>query len=148
MRHAEAYADILRTDGTFDTGVLVIRIGASLYYANASFVEDTILAYKEDMDRWSRVECVIFELSACASADSTAIERLKDLIKNLQHEHVQVMFACMSERLHSILMRSGLLKLLGEEFCFDTVHEAVLASHSSRTVKHEPIQIGSSWIGG
>ncbi|CAK8985546.1 unnamed protein product [Durusdinium trenchii] len=113
-------------DGTFIDGIFIVRIGASLYFANVAYVEETLRTLIADMNDISRIHYLVLDFTPVTTADYSAIEALSDVLQNFREKGVQVAFACISMRLEGAFERFGLLDSLGEEWRFHTVHEAVL----------------------
>merc|ERR1719281_1901273 len=61
------------SSGVFIPNVFVCRIGSSMYFANASFIKDTILAYVTDLEEANPTEYLVLEMTPVMSIDSTAV---------------------------------------------------------------------------
>lgn len=118
--------------GIFVEGVFIVRIGATMYFANVAYVEETLRTLIADMDAISEVKYLVLDFTPVTTADFSAVEALSDVVENFRERGVQVAFSCVGPRLEGVFERFGLLESLREEWCFTTVHEAVLhcACHS------------------
>ncbi|CAJ1421782.1 unnamed protein product [Effrenium voratum] len=113
-------------NGAFIDGVFIVRIGGSLYFANVAYVEETLLTFIEDINAISKMEYLILDFTPVTTADFSAMEALRDVVQDFRHKGVQVAFTCMGDRLERGFQRFGLMDFLSEEWCFPSVHEAVV----------------------
>lgn len=66
--------------GAFIPNVFICRIGSSLYFANASFVKDMLVAYVKDLEDVNDTKCIVLEMTLVVSLDSTACHALHDTV--------------------------------------------------------------------
>merc|ERR1740121_3056164 len=52
------------SSGGFIPNVFIARIGSSMYFANASFIKDMLLAYVEDLQDVNPTEYIVLEMTA------------------------------------------------------------------------------------
>lgn len=121
-----SYRPIQHNAGIFVEGVFIVRIGATMYFANVAYVEETLRTLIADMDAISEVKYLVLDFTPVTTADFSAVEALSDVVENFRERGVQVAFSCIGPRLEGVFERFGLLESLREEWCFATVHEAVL----------------------
>merc|ERR1712137_236776 len=113
------------TDGCFLPGVLIARIGSSLYFANSAYVKDTILEYMSDLEEVNPIRYVVLEMTPVQSIDSTALHMLHDLVHDFHSRRLKIAF-CMVDSCVMITMELGKLKKdVGEHWFFKTVDDAV-----------------------
>jgi sulfate permease, SulP family len=125
-----AYGDIDRhPDYPTVPGLLVLRLEAPLWYANATLVRDRVKMLVGQSDPIPHA--VIVAAGASASLDVTSTEMLEELITTLRSAGID--FALADVRLPVVAMarRSRLLGIIGEERIFHTVEEAVEALTTS-----------------
>ena len=72
------------TSGAFVPGVLILRIGASMYFANAAYIKETVLQYEKDLREFNPVEYVVLEMTAVVTLDSTAIQVIQDIVAHFR----------------------------------------------------------------
>ena len=126
MPGGERYGDLGRhPDYEQAPGLLVVRLEAPLFYANADPVRDRLKALVGASDPLPRA--LILEAGSIDRLDITSAEMLEQLVATLRSAGVD--FALADVRMPVIEMagRSGLLDTLGEDRVFDTVDEAVRA---------------------
>mmetsp|Transcript_23747 Transcript_23747/g.33212 ORF Transcript_23747/g.33212 Transcript_23747/m.33212 type:complete len:696 (+) Transcript_23747:51-2138(+) len=105
-------------NGQWVKGVLIVRFGAPMYFANMSYIRDTIfqLVSKDDTVRY-----VILEMSPVISIDSSALNIMKDMNKEFIKRGLHLCFANTGNRALSLIKRSGWYEKHGAEwFCEST----------------------------
>jgi len=120
------------SSGSFVPNVFIARLGSSLYFANASFVKDMLLAYVNDIDTVNKTEYLVLELTPVISIDSTACHVIKDIVNDFRNRDIQVAFAMVGNRVDKTLRKAHLKGFIGEQWFFPNVEEAV-----SYCLKHQ-----------
>jgi SulP family sulfate permease len=121
-----AYGDVERhPDYQRIPGVLVLRLGAPLFYANATLVRDRVKVLVGSSDPLPRA--VILEPSAQDGLDITSAEMLDQLITTLRSAGIDFALADVRQPVVETARRTGLLDTLGEDRVFLTVADAVSA---------------------
>lgn len=119
-----AYGDVERhPDYQRIPGLLVLRIEAPLFYANATLVRDRIKFLVGSSDPLPRA--VILEPSAQDGLDITSAEMLEQLITTLRSAGIDFALADLRQPVIDMARRTGLLETLGENRIFHTIDEAV-----------------------
>ncbi|CAE8714791.1 unnamed protein product [Polarella glacialis] len=113
------------SNGTFIANVFIARIGSSLYFANASFVKDMLLAFVADLEYINDTEYIILEMTPVVSIDSTACHVIKDIVNDFRSRGIQTAFAMVGNRVDKTLRKADLKTFIGEQWFFHTVDEAV-----------------------
>jgi SulP family sulfate permease len=128
-----AYGDIGRhPDYETTSGLLVLRLEAPLFYANASVVRKRIKALVGEADPTPRA--VILDMGANGDRlDITGAETLNALVRELHSARVDVALTEIRLPVVQMAQRSGLLDTLGENRVFHTIREAVHALDPSRS---------------
>ncbi len=106
-------------------GLVIVRFGGELFFANASFLRTTLRGLVAKAD--PPVEEVILDASAIPRIDTTAGDELHDLIAELGAEGVTLVFARATYELREDLRRFSLVSTDGERTAVlaDTVGQAV-----------------------
>ena len=138
------------SQGNFVPGVMVVRVGASMYFANVAFIRDYISkmigefseaadtsgleASKhggdavKDAGKWvtpEPIKYIIIEMTPVISIDSTALHMLEDMQRDLQERGIRLAFSTVGNRVEDTFKRSGLIEKMGEHWIFPSVHVAV-----------------------
>jgi len=137
--------------GHFVPGVMVVRIGASMYFANVAFIRDYISKmvkeFSEAVDtsgmdasrpalgdasadagKWvppEPIRYIVMEMTAVSSIDSTALHMLEDMHRDLKTSGIRLAFSTVGNRVEDTLRRSGLTDKMGAHWIFPSVHVAV-----------------------
>ena len=96
-------------------GVLILRLDAPLYYANALTVRDQVIQMIKETDPPPRA--VLFDAAVQDDLDITSSEMLKGLIKRLHNQGIATYFAEVHQPVLEFGARTGLLELIGAESC-------------------------------
>ncbi|XP_010520166.1 PREDICTED: sulfate transporter 4.1, chloroplastic-like isoform X2 [Tarenaya hassleriana] len=114
-------------------GIVIVRVDAPIYFANISYIKDRLREYEVAVDRCStkrgpeveRIYFVVLELSPVTHIDSSAVEALKDLYQEYKTRDIQLAISNPNKDVHLTLARSGMVELIGKEWYFVRVHDAV-----------------------
>lgn len=134
---AGKYQDIERhPDSTAVPGVLVVRLDAPLYYANALTVSDRLLAAVEAAEPKPRV--IVFDATALDSLDITSAEMLEKLVTKLRADGIELVVAEAHAPVVAFARRTGLLDVLREDRVYPTVDAAVRALETQSVAAPAP----------
>jgi sulfate permease, SulP family len=103
--------------------LLLLRLEAPLFYANATGVRDRIKKLVGAADPLPRA--VIVDVGANDSLDITSAEMLEALVTELRSAAIDFAFAEVRHSVTTTAHRSRLLELIGKDRVFDTVEQAV-----------------------
>ncbi|KAG9453712.1 hypothetical protein H6P81_006616 [Aristolochia fimbriata] len=113
-------------------GIVVVRIDAPIYFANISYIKDRLREFELNIDRSTkrgpeveRIYFVIIEMAPVTYIDSSAVQALKDLYQEYTSRNIQIAIANPNREVLLTLSRSGVLELIGKEWYFVRVHDAV-----------------------
>ncbi|XP_010558766.1 PREDICTED: sulfate transporter 4.1, chloroplastic-like [Tarenaya hassleriana] len=113
-------------------GIVIVRVDAPIYFANISYIKDRLREYEAAVDRCTkrgpeveRIYFVILELSPVTHIDSSAVEALKDLYQEYKTRDIQLAISNPNKDVHLTLAKSGMVELIGKEWYFVRVHDAV-----------------------
>uniref|UniRef100_A0A7S1AG56 STAS domain-containing protein n=1 Tax=Noctiluca scintillans TaxID=2966 RepID=A0A7S1AG56_NOCSC len=113
------------TSGAFVPNVLILRIGASMYFANAAYIKETLLQYEKDLREVNPVEYVVLEMTAIVTLDSTAIQVIQDIVAHFRSRGIGVAFAMVGRRVEATMARANMKQEIGAHWFLPTVDEAV-----------------------
>jgi sulfate permease, SulP family len=119
-----AYGDIGRHPGYQPIpNLLVLRLEAPLFYANASLVRDQIKRLVGAADPVPKA--VVLEAGANPDLDITSTEMLEQLVESLRGAGVDLVLADVRQPVVDMMRRSGLAAKVGEDHIYHTIDEAV-----------------------
>ncbi|KAL8093339.1 hypothetical protein AgCh_035279 [Apium graveolens] len=114
------------------SGIVVVRIDAPIYFANISYIKDRLREYELEIDEptrrgpeMERVYFVILEMAPVTYIDSSANQALKDLYIEYRSRNIQLAISNPNRDVLLSLTRSGVVDLIGKEWYFVRVHDAV-----------------------
>jgi high affinity sulfate transporter 1 len=123
---AGAYADLARhPDSEPVPGVLIVRLDAPMYYANALTARDRLKAMIRDAS--PPPSAVIFDAEGQDDLDVTSAGVLKALVEELRASGVAVYVANVHAPALERARQTGLLDVVGDGYVFRTVDLAVQA---------------------
>jgi sulfate permease, SulP family len=132
-----AYSDMGRHPESIPVpGVLIVRVDAQLYYANALTVRERVKEMIAAMP--SPPRAVIIDSAAWDEIDLTSTEVVKSLLKELRGNGIDVYFADVHAPVLEYAGQTDLLDLIGKENVFPTVDLAVRhieAANSGEEIK-------------
>jgi high affinity sulfate transporter 1 len=120
----DAYGDVGRhPDYIPVTGLLVLRLEAPMFYANASPVCDAVKRLAGAMREPPRA--VILDFGPNPQLDITTSENLEQLVKTLRGARIEFALAEVRHNVRDTARRTGLLEAIGGDHFFHTLDEAV-----------------------
>jgi len=125
-RSIKQYSEAERYDG-----IVVVRIDAPLYFANAQNVRDNIRKYRlvaeQELEERNHgtVKYLIIDMSPVSHIDTSALHILEDMVENYRSRGQQLCFSNPSMLVMERLVQSGLADKIGREFFFACLHDAV-----------------------
>ncbi|KAL8470427.1 hypothetical protein ACS0TY_033060 [Phlomoides rotata] len=115
-------------------GIVIVRIDAPIYFANISYIKDKLREYEIEGDsdaaikrgpEVTRIHFVILEMAPITYIDSSAVQALKDLYHEYKSRNIQIAISNPNCDVLLTLTRSGVVDLIGREWYFVRVHDAV-----------------------
>ncbi len=132
----EAYSDLNRhPENTAVPGVLILRLDAPMYYANALTVRERMKALVAESQPPPRA--VVLDSAGQDSLDITSADVLKGIILELKEKGMEIYVAELHGPVREFAQRTGLLEMIGEDHILPTVEAAV------RSIEMRP-QTGNS----
>jgi SulP family sulfate permease len=109
-----------------ESGLIVYRFGADLFYANADRFADEVRSLVDKAP--APVRWFVLDAGTVTDLDYSAARTVRDLFGELTAKNVGVMFARVNTYLRADLDRHGISAKLGEARIFATLHEAIDAT--------------------
>ncbi|XWS66065.1 hypothetical protein CRYUN_Cryun05aG0168200 [Craigia yunnanensis] len=113
-------------------GIVIVRIDAPIYFANISYIKDRLREYEVVVDKLTRrgpkverIYFVILEMAPVTYIDSSAVQALKDLHHEYKSRDIQIAISNPNREVLLTLSKSGAVELIGKEWYFVRVHDAV-----------------------
>jgi SulP family sulfate permease len=114
-----------------EPGLIVYRFDADLFYANQNLFTDEVRALVARAP--TPVRWFIVDAAAITDIDYSAAQGVRELIEDLAHQKVSMIFGRVNTYLRSDMDRHGITAVLGETRIFATLHEAIaLAGEGTR----------------
>jgi len=117
-RNMERFADAVPVPG-----LLLLRLDAQLYFANAAFLRETVL--RSLAEATTPVRAVVLDASAIHDVDISALAALSELRRTLADRGLALYLSSVTGPVRDILARSGLQTEFGADKFSFTTHEAV-----------------------
>jgi SulP family sulfate permease len=112
-----------------EPGLIVYRFGADLFYANHNRFADEVHTLVEHTP--TSVHWFVVDAGAITNIDYSAAQSLCDLLDDLVHQKVNVIFARVRPSLRSDMDRHRVTAAISETRLFETLHEALAAVRGS-----------------
>ncbi len=116
-------------------GILVIRLDAPLFWANAAQIHDEVLA---EVDGNEGVRVLLLDLEATSQLDTTSIDMLELLLTRLRERNVDLYLVRVFYRARQTLYRAGFIELLGPDHMWHSISAGVRAAKSAAKLKGKP----------
>lgn len=115
-------------------GLVIYRYDAPLCFANAeNFRKRAMAAIKAEK---TPVEWFILSTEAILEIDITAVDMLKELHQELSSRQIVFALARVKQELYAELQRAGLIKLIGRERIYPTLHTAIEAFYHRQELNY------------
>ena len=133
-----AYSDLSRhPENTAVPGILILRLDAPIYFANALTFRERMKALVADAQPPPRA--VVLDSDGQDSLDITSAEVLKGLVEELKGQGIEIYAAEVHAPVREFSQRTGLFEVIGEDHIFPTVDAAVVFIEvSARSEKSHP----------
>ncbi|XAR66317.1 hypothetical protein NMG60_11012504 [Bertholletia excelsa] len=113
-------------------GIVIVRIDSPIYFANISYIKDRLREFEFQVDgstkrgpEVERLYFVILEMAPVTYIDSSAVQALKDLHQEYKSRQIQIAISNPNREVLLTLARSDMINLIGKEWYFVRVHDAV-----------------------
>ncbi|MBZ5714483.1 SulP family inorganic anion transporter [Nannocystis pusilla] len=131
----QVYRNVLRfPDAETVPGVVIVRLDAPLYFANATYLIDEIR--RQISAQGARA--VVIDAGGVHDIDVSALANLRDFLGELRQCGVELYIADLKGPVRDILARSGLTRELGPDRFSFTAHEAVQRASAAPSSPPDP----------
>jgi len=124
IAESEHYRNVLRHPVETCPQVLSVRVDESLYFANAQYLESSLLAAVAEN---KQVNKLVLVCSAVNFIDASALETLENLRRELNDAQVAFYLAEIKGPVMDRLQKVGFIEELGQERIFLSTHQAMQA---------------------
>ncbi|XP_060178072.1 sulfate transporter 3.1-like [Lycium barbarum] len=127
-RNVEQYPDTNNVPG-----VLILDIGAPIYFTNSSYLRERISRWIDDEEDKLKssgettLQYVILDMGAVGNIDTSGISMFEEVQKNLDRRDLKLVLANPGAEVMKKLNKAKFIDTLGQEWMFLTVGEAVEA---------------------
>ncbi|MFK7998596.1 MAG: SulP family inorganic anion transporter [Polyangiales bacterium] len=114
------------------SGVLMVRVDAQFYFANTSFLKDTLERLEREATerRQAPIHSVVLDASGINQLDSSAASALQDLERSYAARNIRLFVACAKGPVRDVFERVGLGETLAGRLP-QTLAQAALEAHAS-----------------
>ena len=127
-RNVKQYPEAEKYDG-----IVMVRIDAPLFFANAQNVRDKIRKYRfqaeselrSNNDFEASLKYLVLELSPVSRVDTSALHVLKDMYETYKSRGQQMIFVNPGLLAMQRMVDSGFMEMVGREYFFACLHDAV-----------------------
>jgi SulP family sulfate permease len=112
-------------------GIVVVRLDAPLFWANATQIQDEVLAL---VDSDSDIRALLLDMEATSQLDTTSIDMLEQLLAQLTERQVELYMVRVFYRARQVLRRSGFLETLGADRMWHSISAGVRAAREQLKV--------------
>lgn len=114
-------------------GVVVVRLEAPLFWANATAIEDRLLKAVEE---WSDTRALVLDLEASTQLDTTSADVLQHLANELAKRDIEIYLARVLHRVEHVLERSGFVDVVDQDGHFyHSISQCVRAARRDTGLK-------------
>jgi high affinity sulfate transporter 1 len=113
-------------------GVIVVRLEAPLFWANATLIEDRLL---DEVARWPETRALVLDLEATTQLDTTSADVLVHLADELARRDVSLYLARVFHRVEAVLDRSGFGDVIGPGHFWHSISACVRAARRDTGLK-------------
>lgn len=106
-------------------GVLVLRLGAPLFWANATQIADEVL---EQVSQTEDTRAVLLDLEATSQLDTTSVDALELIRSRLQEQGIELYLVRVFYLARQVLNKSGFIAALGEGRMWHSISAGVRAA--------------------
>ena len=113
-------------------GVVVVRLDAPLFWANATAFADRLIA---EVDARPGTRALVLDLEATTQLDTTSADVLVNLAEKLRTREVSLYLARVLHGVYSVLQRSGFVDVVGPDRFSHSISQCVRAARRDTGLK-------------
>lgn len=117
-RNRKRFKDVI-----INENILIVRFDAQLHFANTTYFKDKLQEFGKF--KGDKLKFLIIDGESLNSLDSSAIFALNEIYSYFKDKHVQMAFTGLKGPVRDKMVKSGLMKKIGEKFFFMSIQEAV-----------------------
>ena len=137
----ETYRNLKRNpDALTDSCVVIVRMDASLYFANVNAFKDLIASVDAADDR---LEAMVIDMYPVNTLDSTGAHGLAEAIEEVRLHGVEVYLSGVKGPVMDVLRAAGLAEEIGDEHFFHEVHDAVEAAEDEVSIAKKELKLST-----
>jgi anti-anti-sigma factor len=122
--------------------IAVIRYGGSLFFANASYLENNVF---ETVRSMPELRHVVIVGNGMNEIDASGVDTLETVLERLHGQGLRVSLTGLNDRVVETLRRSGLLAMIGEENLYPSASRSIdaiwEAAHEGSYEKDCPLKM-------
>ena len=123
-------------------GVVVVRLDAPLFWANATAIEERLLT---EVAKWPDTRALVLDLEASTQLDTTSADVLLHLADELERLDINLYLARVLHRVEHVLERSGFVDVVDQEGHFwHSISQCVRAARRDTGLKGKPARVPES----
>jgi SulP family sulfate permease len=107
---------------------LILRVDASLYFANMGFLEDLL---RKGLTDKPAVKWVIMDLSGVNDIDGVAIDTLEEIIETYKERGIRFLFAGMKGPIRDLVAKAGWKEKYGNQIKYLSIRHALQETTAS-----------------
>ncbi len=109
-------------EAEIDSGLAILRIDASFYFANAEFLHDKVA---QILAEERGLHTILLDASAINDLDSSGDRAFREIYRELSQEGIALYVSGLKGPVRDVLVRSGLYQEIGSQHFFYTTNAAV-----------------------
>mmetsp|Transcript_30585 Transcript_30585/g.45584 ORF Transcript_30585/g.45584 Transcript_30585/m.45584 type:complete len:729 (-) Transcript_30585:804-2990(-) len=107
-------------------GILVVRVDAPIYFANAQNIRDKVRKYEQRAGKNKKIQYIIIEFSAVAHVDTSALHVLHEMHKTYHKRNIRLCITNPNAKVMQRLQQSGLTDEITLDQIFVSTHDALI----------------------
>jgi sulfate permease, SulP family len=130
LKQENLFRNILRyPEAATFPGVLLVRVDASLYFANTGFLKDYL---HRRLSERPEVQWVLFDLSGVNDMDAVAVDALEETMDNYRDRGIRFLFSAMKGPVRDLVQRAGWAEKYGDIFQYPSLSHALKETEKTK----------------
>lgn len=119
------YRNVLAYKTVTDPSIAIVRLDGPLYFANANFLRDRLLAL---VSTRKDLRTVVVDASGVSELDGSADHSLRDVMSHLKDAGIELHLTTIRGPVRAVMERSGLLEIVGRDRIHSDIEHALEAA--------------------